>query len=235
MKQGGQYYWYHNDHLGTPQKLTTTSGAVAWSAKFTSFGDAQVDAASTVDNNLRFAGQYYDSETGLHYNYHRYYDPKLGRYLRADPSHEIFPPESGVPFLIPDLVDMPQDLIPYTYVKNNPIIYSDDDGLFRKQVLKCLKNPKKCRKKVCNSLNAVMHVVCDTVRSCKGSDTCKTLRGKKRQLEACIYMRKAVKMCHGRKNDPNPGGHKKQIKQVRRRIEKCDKHLVRNKCCESSK
>jgi RHS repeat-associated protein len=39
----------------------------------------------TIDNNFRFAGQYFDHETGLHYNYHRYYDPQTGRYLTPDP------------------------------------------------------------------------------------------------------------------------------------------------------
>jgi RHS repeat-associated protein len=60
---------------------------------------------------LRFAGQYYDSETGLHYNYHRYYDPKIGRYLRADPIG-LF---GGVNL--------------YSYVNNRPIISSDPFGL----------------------------------------------------------------------------------------------------------
>ena len=85
LKQGNQYYFYHNDHLGTPQKLTSISGAVAWSATYASFGKATVDASSTITNNLRFPGQYEDEETRLHYNYHRYYDPRTGRYLRADP------------------------------------------------------------------------------------------------------------------------------------------------------
>lgn len=35
--------------------------------------------------NLRFPGQYYDQETGLHYNYHRDYDPQTGRYVQSDP------------------------------------------------------------------------------------------------------------------------------------------------------
>ncbi|PXF56473.1 MAG: hypothetical protein C4B58_13400 [Deltaproteobacteria bacterium] len=36
-------------------------------------------------NNFRFPGQYEDQETGLHYNWHKYYEPGIGRYLRADP------------------------------------------------------------------------------------------------------------------------------------------------------
>jgi RHS repeat-associated protein len=85
MKVGGQYYFYQNDHLGTPQKLTAVNGAVVWSAKYSSFGEADVDPSSILTNNLRFAGQYFDEETELHYNYFRYYDPEVGRYLKADP------------------------------------------------------------------------------------------------------------------------------------------------------
>jgi len=85
MKEGSSYYFYHNDHLGTPQKMTAVNGAVVWSAKYSSFGEANVDAASTITNNLRFPGQYYDQETGLHYNYHRYYDATIGRYIKNDP------------------------------------------------------------------------------------------------------------------------------------------------------
>jgi RHS repeat-associated protein len=85
MKQGGQYFFYHNDHLGTPQKLANASGAISWSAVYDAFGKATVGANSTVTNNLRFPGQYFDQETGLHYNWHRYYEPKSGRYITADP------------------------------------------------------------------------------------------------------------------------------------------------------
>ena len=41
--------------------------------------------AGAFSYNLRFPGQYYDVETGKHYNYFRDYDPAIGRYLKSDP------------------------------------------------------------------------------------------------------------------------------------------------------
>jgi RHS repeat-associated protein len=49
-----------------------------------SFGDTTVEV-NTITNNLRFPGQYYDAETGTHYNYFRDYDPSTGRYVQSDP------------------------------------------------------------------------------------------------------------------------------------------------------
>jgi len=85
MKQGGQIYLFHNDHLGTPQQITDMGGAVVWSARYDSFGKAELDVVSTITNNLRFPGQYYDEESGLHYNLNRNYSPDIGRYLSVDP------------------------------------------------------------------------------------------------------------------------------------------------------
>ena len=81
--EGANTYYYHNDHLGTPQKMTDSSGTVVWSADYKPFGEATV-TVSTITNNLRFPGQYYDAETGLHYNYWRDYETKTGRYLESD-------------------------------------------------------------------------------------------------------------------------------------------------------
>ena len=74
----------HNDHLGTPQKLTNSTGTVVWSADYKPFGEATI-TVSTITNNLRFPGQYFDSETGLNYNYYRDYNPAIGRYIESDP------------------------------------------------------------------------------------------------------------------------------------------------------
>ena len=63
-------------------------------------------------SNCRFPGKYFDTESGLHYNYHRYYDPSIGRYLRADPI--------GLAGMDPNL---------FGYVKNNPINRKDPTGL----------------------------------------------------------------------------------------------------------
>jgi RHS repeat-associated protein len=79
-----EFYYFHNDHLGTPKRITDDSGTVVWSANYKPFGEATI-IVNTIPNSFRFPGQYHDQETGLHYNYHRYYDPRTGRYLRPDP------------------------------------------------------------------------------------------------------------------------------------------------------
>jgi len=81
----GSVCYYHNNHLETPVSMTDGSGNVVWKADYKPFGKAEVSSASTVVNDFRFPGQYYDSETGLHYNWNRYYDPGTGRYLTPDP------------------------------------------------------------------------------------------------------------------------------------------------------
>lgn len=84
---GRRYVYYHNDHLGTPQRITDKTGAVVWAADYDAYGRATVRTAGAnpVTNNLRLPGQYFDAETGLHYNDRRSYDPDTGRYTTRDP------------------------------------------------------------------------------------------------------------------------------------------------------
>ncbi|MCB2251935.1 RHS repeat protein [Pseudomonas chlororaphis] len=78
-------FYYQLDHLGTPQELTAYSGEIMWSAKYRAYGNLAALDVSEIDNPLRFQGQYFDTETGLHYNRHRYYNPSSGRFLTPDP------------------------------------------------------------------------------------------------------------------------------------------------------
>lgn len=87
---GESLYMVHNDHLGTPKVMTDMNGDVAWTSQADPFGQTtlneDVDGDGTsVTLNVRFPGQYFDQESGLHYNYHRYYDPSVGRYITSDP------------------------------------------------------------------------------------------------------------------------------------------------------
>lgn len=81
--------YYHNDHLGTPQRITDKAGNLVWAAEYDAFGRATVSTSADPNlamvNHLRFPGQYFDTETGLHYNDRRFYDPATGRYLSRDP------------------------------------------------------------------------------------------------------------------------------------------------------
>ncbi|MFI8224357.1 RHS repeat-associated core domain-containing protein [Pseudomonas sp. NPDC085632] len=81
-------FYYQLDHLGTPQELTDYSGDIVWSAQYDAYGKVAALTLAGEDylnQPLRFQGQYFDAESGLHYNRHRYYDPRLGRYLTPDP------------------------------------------------------------------------------------------------------------------------------------------------------
>ncbi|MHC8289344.1 RHS repeat-associated core domain-containing protein [Pseudomonas sp. XS1P51] len=81
-------FYYQLDHLGTPQELTDFGGEIVWSAKYDAYGKIThlaFGGGEQLNQPLRFQGQYFDVESGLHYNRHRYYDPEVGRYLTPDP------------------------------------------------------------------------------------------------------------------------------------------------------
>lgn len=81
------FYAVITDGLGTPAELVTLDGELAWHRRTTLWGTSRPTATDTTaaDCPLRFPGQYADSETGLNYNYFRYYDPETARYISPDP------------------------------------------------------------------------------------------------------------------------------------------------------
>ncbi|MFJ6557738.1 putative T7SS-secreted protein [Streptomyces luteogriseus] len=80
-----RFFAVATDLLGTPTELVDESGRIAWRARATLWGTTAWSRSSTAYTPLRFPGQYYDPETGLHYNLFRHYDPETGRYTSPDP------------------------------------------------------------------------------------------------------------------------------------------------------
>ncbi|MDD0843385.1 RHS repeat-associated core domain-containing protein [Pseudomonas sp. Gutcm_11s] len=107
-------FYLHTDHLNTPRLATDQAGQEVWRWKSDAFGlGTAVSVANSGLNaiNLRFPGQYFDSETGLHYNYFRDYDPQTGRYVESDP------------------IGLAGGLNTFGYVDANPLLYVDSLGL----------------------------------------------------------------------------------------------------------
>ena len=108
------------DHLGTPRAIVhPTTNAILWRWDLTpsAFGDhaAQTDPDGNgvaYTFNLRYPGQYYDEDTGLHYNYFRDYDPSTGRYLQSDP------------------IGLAGGVATFSYVSSSPIQRTDPLGLY---------------------------------------------------------------------------------------------------------
>ncbi|MEV7511795.1 putative T7SS-secreted protein [Streptomyces sp. NPDC091201] len=73
------------DLVGTPTELIDEAGDIAWRSRATLWGTTAWARDSGAYTPLRFPGQYYDPETGVHYNVFRHYDPETARYLTLDP------------------------------------------------------------------------------------------------------------------------------------------------------
>ncbi len=80
-------YFIYTDYSNTPFRLTDSAGTIVWQWSRNPFGD-NAPSVQTVTFNLRMPGQYYDIESGFHYNGARYYLPAAGRYLQPDPLGE---------------------------------------------------------------------------------------------------------------------------------------------------
>ncbi|UUZ53376.1 Ig-like domain-containing protein [Massilia sp. H-1] len=110
-----QVFYIHSDQINTAREITNAAGAKVWEADPEPFG-ANLPNENPVGQgkftyNVRFPGQYYDKETGLHYNYNRDYDPQTGRYLQSDP------------------IGLKGGLNTFAYVENGPISNTDPFGL----------------------------------------------------------------------------------------------------------
>ncbi|MCB2129154.1 MAG: RHS repeat-associated core domain-containing protein [Rhodobacteraceae bacterium] len=105
--EGGQIYFIRTDHIGRPVFATNDLGVKVWEASYLPFGGVHV---ATGGIGLRFPGQWFQAESGLHQNWMRDYDPTMGRYIEADPL---------------GLVD---GASVYGYVRQNPGRWADPRG-----------------------------------------------------------------------------------------------------------
>ena len=116
MEDQNGLYTVHSNYLGAPVFLLDENQDVVWTAQYDPYGQATVDSDPDGDGtdvvfNFRLPGQYYDAESGLHYNYFRYYDPATHRYLRSDP------------------IGITAGINTYNYVGSNPVTATDYFGL----------------------------------------------------------------------------------------------------------
>ncbi|MBY4867300.1 hypothetical protein DIE14_12775 [Burkholderia sp. Bp9017] len=88
-KRASRIYHFHTDLVGAPLEVTDEAGDLAWAGQYTAWGKVEPSSrqltAARTDQPLRYAGQYADENTGLHYNTFRFYDPDVGRFINHDP------------------------------------------------------------------------------------------------------------------------------------------------------
>ncbi len=116
---GTTYQFVETDHLGTPRAVVQPTKNVIvwrWDVNPTAFGEHAPNANPDGDSlsytmNLRFPGQYYDSETGTNYNHFRDYDAASGRYIESDP------------------IGLLGGVSSYGYSFGNPLTFTDPFGL----------------------------------------------------------------------------------------------------------
>ncbi|KVZ35560.1 RHS repeat-associated core domain-containing protein [Burkholderia ubonensis] len=88
-KRRARIFHFHTDLVGTPLEVTDESGELAWAGQYGAWGKVESNgyqlATARTHQPLRYAGQYADAGTGLHYNTFRFYDPDVGRFINHDP------------------------------------------------------------------------------------------------------------------------------------------------------
>jgi len=113
MRVNGTLYYTLKDHLGSASVVTDSTGAIVGEQRYYPFGETRLATGSMFTDKL-FTGQREMTGLGIYHYGARFYSPKLGRFLSADT-------------MVPNPAN-PQDFNRYSYVRNNPVRYSDPSG-----------------------------------------------------------------------------------------------------------
>lgn len=145
--EGGQTLWLTLDHLNTPRVGTNASQTIVWRWDSSGFGEGVPDQDPDGDGiysniRLRFPGQFADDESGLYYNWNRYYDPSTGRYITSDP------------------IGLVGGINTFGYVGGNPLTFFDVFGLDKtmgraellEAMIESLKHPSVQNKELVDKL-----------------------------------------------------------------------------------
>ena len=190
----GVVFYYHNDHLNTPVKMSDEKGNIVWEVvskhPFGSFevsskevvlsdytGNSNDSFSYKIENPIRFPGQYDDSDTkdvrsiilnnaeGLYYNYHRWYNPDIGRYMEV--VNIAFCSSEGS----------------YVYAENNSINYADIEALYvisrncnkkiiRDAVNKAIDGIKNCTYLSDSEKNNLIYSINNSYYACASCNYC---------------------------------------------------------------
>jgi RHS repeat-associated protein len=175
------------DHLNRPVLMTNSLTTAMWTAVWQPWGGAHsITGTATLDT--RFPGQWYQSETGLHYNWHRSYDPTIGRYTQPDPLGFVDGPSVyGYAGGMPQAAVDPEGLaVPgmALFCARFPIVCAE--------LLKCARDPSKCAKeKICPVLPPAKKLVCGQPGCGSTSMQPELAHSRMRAAEACLALRDA--------------------------------------------
>lgn len=219
----GKLLYAHTDHLGTPRALSRASNNSTvwrWPLETSAFGQhpAQPDPdgdGQVLTFNLRYPGQYFDAESGLHYNYFRDYEAGVGRYIESDP------------------IGLDGGVSTYSYVDSSPLVMIDPTGesalrlpaLFCKrypricnEIRECIAKPNTCRGKYCRAGNAAYKALCNN-SGCSSSDGCVSLFFKTELAGACLLNRMMARaICYRGRGDR---AHDDEIDKAQAKFNNC--------------
>ncbi|MCG8550069.1 MAG: hypothetical protein MI799_06685, partial [Desulfobacterales bacterium] len=131
MEYDGQDYYFARDRLGSIRAVTDSTGALVESYEYSPFGLMKIfdnqgqditATGSTIGNPYGYTGRRWDGESGLWYYRNRMYSAELGRFLQRDPAGYV------------------DGLNLYAYVLNNPLQYTDPDGLMARNTIQWMSD-----------------------------------------------------------------------------------------------